>query len=546
MKRADSEIAIREGTLGERDELRRPLLYKIHDVFAAKLAKGASPTGTVQQLESLWRFIGWVDSTDFQLSEETAATAFSGWTEALIHRYRVAKNLTHLSAYSEGARIADVIARASGLLHKNPGAALLRQTRLRVPNLKKRVLGTQADKQNLSDTFTFGHVLADICMGLTLEVVRGPLPVRLPIAAGANTLIIAGGVRDVDLNPEEITDLVARNRAIRVRAALLDGQSVVDQLNRTKLLNVRIEAELLIFIAQTSINLSQAKDIRRETYRWQTDGDDFLAFRVYKSRRQGEAVFRCFKAYRSHLERYLKWLDAVGLSASDDRLFPFIYLNKVPAAHAAPECSTTRAYCKELGIPFFGPQALRKTRVNWLLRRSRDPDLTADQSGNTKETLLRVYEQPHHQVAATEIRRFHTETDPSSAAPGPGPCASAGKKPTPLDAISIYAPEPDCISPDGCLFCTYHRDVMSEDYCWKLASHSKLKVIELTLYKPPKDAPSEHPAALVIQRLRDKLAAIADGSEIRRRWVRDADERVRAGRYHPYWDGHIALLELFA
>ncbi len=34
---------------------------------------------------------------------------------------------------------------------------------------------------------------------------------------------------------------------------------------------------------------------------------------------------------------------------------------------------------------------------------------------------------------------------------------------------------------DKMSFCSKHRDVMSADYCWKLASHAKMKTLEISL-----------------------------------------------------------------
>ena len=50
----------------------------------------------------------------------------------------------------------------------------------------------------------------------------------------------------------------------------------------------------------------------------------------------------------------------------------------------------------------------------------------------------------------------------------------------------------------------------------------------------------------MIDRIQEKLKVIEQGSEIREQWVQQAKDNIRAGRYHPYWDGHIKLLEAIA
>ena len=253
-------------------------------------------------------------------------------------------------------------------------------------------------------------------------------------------------------------------------------------------------------------------------------------------------MFRCFKFYREHLENYKVWLDETGFSNHDTRLFPLMSRGMIRAKDANVRFYTIKETFKKVNLPFIGPQQLRKTRVNWLLRRSRNLDLTADQMAHDKGVLLRDYEMPHHQSAVAEIIQFHNATDPSFSPPGPGVCIDESHKPVPISDLPNEAPQPDCVSPEGCLFCTKHRDVMSFEYCWKLASHSHIKSLETALYRPSKKQ-EIHPAYRVIDRITQKLEAIASGSQIRDLWVKEAKDLIRSGRYHPYWDGHIMLLE---
>ena len=336
-----------------------------------------------------------------------------------------------------------------------------------------------------------------------------------------------------------------RKRARDARAPVAEGVLTCVDHRRARLLTLRVEAELLIFISQTGMNLAQAFSLGREAYRWQTDGDDMIAYRVYKGRRGGEAIFRCFRVYRAHLEKYLAWLTETGLAAESSKLFPFIYRGKVPPSHVLPKFTALHFAADQVGVQYFGPRSLRKTRVNWLLRRSGDVELTAEMAAHTTQTLLKHYEEPHHQRAATEITKFHKRNEPRAEAPGPGSCAGAGREPKPIKSIPPEAPRPDCVSPEGCLFCEYHRDILSSDYCWRLVTHSRIKSIELSMFRTTV-ADIVHPGARVIARIDEKLRSIASGSETRSQWVDDARDSVRSGRFHPLWDGHIRLLELFA
>jgi hypothetical protein len=62
---------------------------------------------------------------------------------------------------------------------------------------------------------------------------------------------------------------------------------------RFPLVNIRIEAELLVFIAQTGMNLSQAHNLRRTQYSYKSTIDGYEV-RDYKERRQGEVLFEIF------------------------------------------------------------------------------------------------------------------------------------------------------------------------------------------------------------------------------------------------------------
>jgi len=293
------------------------------------------------------------------------------------------------------------------------------------------------------------------------------------------------------------------------------------------------------------MNLTQASALERETYRWKSNGDDLEVFRVYKGRRSGEAVFRCYRSYKEHLERYLQWLNDTGFAEHDTRLFPLQSRGMIRAKDSKIGFYTLKESFKKIDARILGPQELRKTRVNWLLRRSNDLGLTAEQMAHDKEVLLRDYERPHHQSATSEIVRFHASTDPAYTPPGPGVCIDKDRAPESINGIAKEAPKPDCTSPEGCLFCTKHRDVMSPDYCWKLASHAKIKSLEANLYKPP-EKQDIHSAYRVIERINKKLEAIASGSEIRAMWVSESQDLIRAGKYHPYWSGHIELMEVIA
>ena len=527
---------------GKRIDERIPLVVAFHEVICSMISQGKSRALVNSSLEVLWRFFAWSDKNSHEISPDSVITVFKYWTEFHIDRYQIKKEISAIYAYRQTSKMANLIAKALKLPGTKPGRNLLLQTRMRKPSEKKRVLGTNADKQNLSSTFEYGHVLAKICTALDVETVRGKLPINIELA-GETVLTLAGNLRHPDMDINAIQRPSIRRSAQIARAPLKHDESLFDRHKRSAILNLRVEAELLIFIAQTGMNLSQAASLEKERYRWKSNGEDIEVFRVYKGRRNGDAIFRCFKVYKQHFERYLVWLDQTGFSEHDSRLFPILCRGFIRAKGAILRFSTSKEAFRKINLTFIGPQQLRKTRINWLLRHSRNLELTSEQMAHNKEVLLRDYEMPHHQSAAAEIIRFHNATDPALSPPGPGVCIDKRHEPELISNFPSEAPNPDCVSPEGCLFCTKHRDIMSAEYCWKLASHAYLKTLETALYKPSKKQ-EIHPGYRVIDLIAQKLDAIASGSEIRAMWVRDAKDSIRSGRYHPYWSGYINMLEI--
>ncbi|WP_155833480.1 hypothetical protein [Halomonas sp. BC04] len=254
-------------------------------------------------------------------------------------------------------------------------------------------------------------------------------------------------------------------------------------------------------------------------------------------------MFRAFREYRRWLNRYLTWRDEVA--PFDERLFPFINNAIAPPEDKRRWSYALKNICETAGVSHFHLQSIRKFRQNWLLRLTGNTVLSATMGAHAKQTLILEYEEPHHQSASARISQFHKKNDPSLSA-GPGLCVNSDLlPPTPEQGIHLAAPIPDCVSPEGCLFCIYHRDILEIDYAWKLASHAHLKRLERDDYERPiKSKTKPHPADVVIDRIEGKLLALADRNKDCAAWVKEARSRIWEGRYHPAWEGFIELWEL--
>lgn len=539
--RRDKAMAlIDNGEFGDVLQERVSLITKLHNFLVSQIVLGASHITIKSYLRSFWGFIKWFESENIAFTEDTIISLFGLWTEYLIDRVFRTKELSHFTAYKQASIVANIIARTLSLPGSKPGHNLMLNTRLSRPNKTKKTLGTQADKQNLSNTFEFGKTLTKICYCLDLATVRGSLPIKITLE-DYKVITIAGNLLYPDLDIETIEHPDIKRGAIAKRKALPTDVSLFENNKRSNILNIRIGAELLIFLGQTGMNLRQAASLRSEDFRWKTNGEDYDVFRVYKGRRHGEAIFSCYNSYRDHLQTYLKWLNETGLKEIDDRLFPLLSRGMIRSEATPINLSSIKNLFKKHDLNYFTPSDLRKTRVNWLIRHTDDLAVTAGQMGHTPEVLVQDYLRPHHQRATSEIISFHDNYIPSALPPGPGVCVGQAN-PHKMASAADEAPVPDCISPEGCIFCTHHKDVMSQDYCWKLTSHIKLKHLELGGYKPSRKNYT-HPACLVIDRLNLKLNAIAKSSAVREQWVVEARDSIRAGHYHPHWSGFINLLE---
>ncbi|PWK43228.1 hypothetical protein C7534_104407 [Pseudomonas sp. OV226] len=513
---------------------RLPFVKLLHESILSDLARGLRQPTIFSRIRAILIFYAWADSKAEDITYDNVDTIFSAWTEELLHRVKVVKDLKHMTAYRY-AKVLDLyIARI-----QNTRVGPLHKTRLSAESQKKRVLGTQADKQNLQQSFDYGHLLLELSDKLSYESITQPLPLFIHLTSGQVLEEWSGYPKPIGPRPgtsKEGTKYRYRHRSKRTDADL-------SLKTRLPLVNLRVEIEILIFISQTGLNLTQACKMKRGTFRYQTVNHELDVFRVFKGRKQGEVEFRIYKEYRIIFERYLEWLDKI-LSEEDERLFPFFPKYQIPSIHFTPSFHAIIFRCKQLGVKYFPPSALRNTRANWILRRSRDPNLTAEMSQHTAKTLIHVYEKPHHQSAAAEISNFHRSVESLTTPPSPGACASLSLEFLQVSDAHKDSPQADCINAAGCLFCSFHRDVDSFDYAWSLMTYRALKVREIERFRGARSNIGEHPTKLLIDRITERLERFSLGSATRKDWKHEAEIRIREERFHPMFAGIIELMEI--
>lgn len=517
-------------------ELGRPLVERlelvklIHEAMTARLVGGGSKRSAFGTLRGLREFFAWADKFEHAVSLETVEDSYRHWCDFLLNRIRL-KAIENNTAYGSGAMVSSILDVA--LERSQP---LILTTRLQYKKRGARAVGVATDKQNLADTFAFGHLCLDVIDSLSLEAVYGPLPVKLLLRDG-RILEQWSGLRE----PTSVAALQPgyKNQSQTRTIIQLRADWLADRTLRTRspLVNLRILAELMVFIAQTGMNLSQAHNLRRSQFGYKSTIDGYEV-RDYKERRKGEVLFEIFAEYKTIFNAYLGWRDAV-FGAITDRLFPFIRSHGALASTSPHFDQLRDDVCAQTGIPFVGPQLLRRTRVNWLLRQSRDAELTAEQAQHTKQTLLRVYEKPSLQVAQVEVIQFWQKNDPRLA-DNPMPCPALGVcdgVPKPISGLPPEAPKADCTQPAGCLFCQHHRDIDSEDYVWSMASMRFLDGVILHRFRPPAKGKADAAAQveMTLDMLTAKLKWFNESNATRKAWVEEATEKLAEGEFHIHW-----------
>ncbi|WP_157654758.1 site-specific integrase [Burkholderia ubonensis] len=503
------------------------LVKRLHDEIVADLVKGKSRTTALTRITQLRNFFKWADGQNIPLRLHDIENTYIKWSEYLINRNRI-REICEATVHSTASVVGTLLDRV--LDRKHP---LLRHTRISKPKDSGRFHKSAGDKLLLTEIATFGTALTSLCAQLSSPAVRSTLPVAITVQGHLVKLW-------ANLEPPGARKRHSPKRKSEIHKRIADLNDV-SLRRRSPILNLRLEAELLTFIAQTGMNLAQAFQLELDDFRYTSHLDGYEV-RAYKARRSGPVLFEIFSEYRSHFERFLQWRLDWFSETGEKRLFPFV--RDGSTADEAPEFHRLRRLFNSLGLKYVGPKALRKARINWFLREMNDPRLVADLAQHDLRTLLRVYAEPHPQLAMVEISRFHQKTDPSFSPPAPGICVS----PTPdaLTETPSGSPQPDCVTASGCLFCSNHRDIDSCDHVWSLASYRHLKSIELASYRPSQREVAEpftHPAELSINRLTQKLHFFEESSEVRRLWVRESLARVDEGDYHPLWDGFIRLFE---
>lgn len=521
---------------------RAPLLEAIKERIESKLESGDSIQTATDDITQIRGFYQFLDQQERPATLDELETNYLDYAEHLFIRSQsVGATLSKAVAYTYAVKLSNMF---SSILGLPSSAKLILHTRLKYKSTAKKATGKIGEKQNLTETFSFGSMLVDLISGLSHEAVHGPLPLHIPIRAGlveGDEIVLRGGTSAavdewLKKDAAELTKGQKRHVENALRARLPVNQ--VSNFGRRAIINCRVCAEMQMFIAQTGMDLSTVMKLRREAYKYKPLGENYQV-REYKERRQGEVFFEIFKDYKPMLKKHLAFVDF--FLPESEWLFPFF--TQSGAIHNDPRStiSALRTLCRSHRGPWIPPQSLKNTRVNYLLRRSGDEDLTAEMDQHGVMMLQQNYEKPSQQRAMIEVTRFWNQHDPIKKGELKGSVldGQCNGKPETMNRIPTSVVQPNCVSPSGCLWCKRARDIDSEDYVWSLFSFRYLKTLEASLATNSDDVPAD----LVVNRLTEKIDWYRSSNDRRAAWVSEAEQKTEEGDHHPHWSNLIEFLE---
>ena len=535
---------IAQGRFGAPDLARLPVVSLFKDFLDDYIVAGKSVHSCKSMIRDFSLYLRFIEDQSLSFNRELLVQNYLDFAEHIYFKVHVEKKIKQSTGYNNLSRLGYVL---GGMLDIPRQGNLIKRVRLKKPPSSRKAVAKEADKQNLEEAFTFGRFLTELTKGLTPEAILGQLPLFIEsrTASPEDGRLDLGYCFDPAPPPESApSNVIGRyeNAIARRRAAAQPIESISDDLGRIAWVNLRVQAEMMLFFAMTGMNAAQAHSLPLETsIKYESLGQKWRV-RLYKNRKGGEVCFDFYKEYRPHFKAYLAFLKRFFLDTK--YLFPRMCADgseykRNPDSKIS--VASLRNFTIAQSVPWVSPSTIRNTRINYFLRRSGDEELASEIAQNTVSVLKQNYEKPSQQRAMTEITRFWSANDPLkkdvlvTSIEG-GLCNG---NPELEDIAPPEIPVPNCVTPSGCLWCVNHRDIDEFEYVWELVTFKFLKSVELILNMQVTDAPAD----LVVERLAAKIDFFRQSGGERTEWVLEAEARIEEGDYHPNFAKNIKLLE---
>lgn len=507
-KKFQEECSI--GCFDDAVDERRPLIYALHAQLNGIVSSGKSVSTLRTGVGLVRALYAYSDKMNLHPTMANASSLYCGWVKSL-HQKNKSDDFKNSGCYHAASGMATLLGNATGLGRNY----FVLQTSLTPPKKNKGFL--EIDKQSLGDARRFIADLIDIRDCLGIKAFQQPLPVALTMSDGVCIKLYSGLTQHEKLLPHKLADT-----SLKVRYAIY---------------NLRAESELMIFISQTSMNLSDAANLETQDFRYYTTGDSFEA-RAYKGRKKGEVIFTAYGGYRPYFLEFLAFRNEMKIGVHTNKLF-----GKLPQSGKSvsdnPNPRALTRLMKSLRRPMVVAGELRKTRQNWLARRIGDPALAAEMGQHELTTFMKDYSRPHHQTATTEWSNYFRSHTQDRRAAFEGNCNGT---PIPIEELPSTIDKPNCLNPHLCIYCLNYKGVKTYAYIWSLLSYKVLREREKLIVLRGNGDVSGLDATL--GRIEHIIASFERAGKKCAGWLGKATQAILAGHYHPRWNGFIELIEI--
>ncbi len=479
------------------------------------VSMGGSLTTLRSRVDRLRSFYAFADSRQLEITRKNVVGIYISWVREL---YRVCvaageKEIT-IGDYGAASGLATLLGEATSLGRDS----FVKPSKLRAPKKTAKALGAKVDRQDIKQARDFAENLIDIMRCLSSEACRSVLPVQIKFRNGIET-----------------DHYAALNQYAARMPSTADQLSDTSTSVRYPLYNLRVEAEMMIFISQTSMNLGEAAKLKMQKFKYKAAGA-FTEVCGYKGRKKGEVLFTIYNEYKPYFINYLKFRSCIGL----DKDTVFLFGKICQPGHVLstnPNPRSLIGFLKRIGLSHVPASTFRRTRQNWLARKMGDPEMAAEMGQHDLKTYARYYSRPHHQTAAVEFSRYFKTLDASRASVMDGTCG--GNEPRLITTAPERLDVPDCINPASCFFCENYKGIRSYDYIWSILTFAKLKRYEQLCNKCPTAEPND-----LIARINEIQEQFSGQGAACAAWSDKAEKQVALGNHHPRWAGFFDILQV--
>ena len=182
--------SINNKVYGEIEHGRVEVVDKIYEYIQFRIEKGSSNRTIKSELEKLFLFVKWCDAHNKLFHKDTFVYDFIEWVNFEIKNARD-KNFDEYVTYKKSCVVARILSLSQQLEgYKDPKSLLMRT------NLKESYRPVKKDLVENEKVFNFGKLLKTIVNSLTINIVRGELPIVIKFSEDRQ-IILKGNIKNL-------------------------------------------------------------------------------------------------------------------------------------------------------------------------------------------------------------------------------------------------------------------------------------------------------------------------------------------------------------